>query len=213
MQSFYAGMGQVAGAFQPPTILGSDPTIQPYAYDPVLARQLLTQAGYPDGFAMDFWYLPVTRGYFPAPRAIAEAIAADLAAVGVQVTLRTEDWSNYLDDRSQGKLPIWMLGWSADNGDPDNYLGWHFSHPVGQPKAEDCYNNDRVAELLIRGRTEGDLDTRERLYQEAERLIHEDVARIPVVWVSGWQVFRNEVKGYAPMVFRSGYERLWIGGR
>ena len=105
---------------------------------------------------------------------------------------------------------MWMLGWGSDNGDPDNYLGWHFSHPVGKPKKEDCYNNDRVAELLIQGRVVADPAEREKIYQEAELLIHKDVARIPVVWVKGAAVFRKEVKGYVPVVFRSWYEHLWI---
>jgi peptide/nickel transport system substrate-binding protein len=105
---------------------------------------------------------------------------------------------------------MWMLGWGSDNGDPDNYLGWHFYHPVGEPKEEDCYANDQVAELLIQGRTVADTAEREQAYQEAEVLIHDDVARIPVVWVSTVAVFRNEVKGYVPVVFRSWYENLWI---
>ena len=51
---------------------------------------------------------------------------------------------------------MWMLGWGSDNGDPDNYLGWHFGHPVGEPKVEDCYYNDQVAQLFIDGRVESD---------------------------------------------------------
>ena len=124
--------------------------------------------------------------------------------------MKTEDWGAYLDDRLQGKFPMWMLGWGSDNGDPDNYLGWHFSHPVGEPKKEDCYSNDKVAQLLIDGRIEADPAKREKIYQQAEVLVHDDVARIPVVWTSGVNVLRKEVKGYQPVVFRSWYEYLWI---
>jgi peptide/nickel transport system substrate-binding protein len=207
---FYGKFGASAGSFQPPAILGSDPDIQPYEYNPDKAKDLLASAGLPDGFETDFWYIPVIRGYFPDSKAIGEAIAADLAKAGIRVNLQTEDWGAYLEDRNVGKFPMWMLGWGSDNGDPDNYLGWHFSHAVGEPKAEDCYGNDRVAELLIEGRIEADPAKREQIYQEAEMLIHEDVARIPVVWTTGTLVFRNEVKGYEPVVFRSWYENLWI---
>ncbi len=208
---FYGKFGTLAGSFQPPAILGSNPDIQPYEYNPDKAKELLSAAGLPDGFETDFWYIPVIRGYFPDSKAIGEAIAADLAKAGIRVNLQTEDWGAYLEDRNVGEFPMWMLGWGSDNGDPDNYLGWHFSHPVGEPKAEDCYDNDRVAELLIEGRVESDPAKREEIYQEAEMLIHEDVARIPVVWTTGTVVFRNEVKGYQPVVFRSWYENLWIG--
>ena len=213
IEPFYGKYAELAGSFQPPTILGSNPDVKPYEYNPDKAKELLAAAGLPDGFETDFWYIPVIRGYFPDSKAIGEAIAADLAKVGIKVNLKTEDWGAYLEDRNQGKFPMWMLGWGSDNGDPDNYLGWHFSHPVGQPKKEDCYNNDRVAELLIQGRIEADPAKREKIYQEAEMLIHEDVARIPVAWPKTPAVFRKEVKGYTPVVFRSWYENLWISKR
>ena len=184
--------------------------MQPYKYDPELAKQLLAKAGLPNGFETDFWYIPVIRGYFPDSKAIGEAIAADLAKVGIKVNLKTEDWGAYLADRNEGKFPMWMLGWGSDNGDPDNYVGWHFSHAIGQPRKEDCYGNDKVAELIIKGATEPKASEREKIYQEAEMLIHGDVPRIPVVWVSSVAVFRKDVKGYDPVVFRSWYEKLWI---
>ncbi|MFZ1755579.1 MAG: ABC transporter substrate-binding protein, partial [Caldilineaceae bacterium] len=207
---FYGDFGEAAGSFQPPAILGSNPNIKPWEYNPELAKELLAQAGLPDGFETDFWYIPVIRGYFPDSKAIGEAIAVDLAKVGIKVSLQTEDWGAYLDDRNLGKFPMWMLGWGSDNGDPDNYIGYHFAHPVGEPNAEDCYDNDTLAQLIIDGRLEADPAKREKIYQEAESIVHEDVARIPVVWTTGTLAFRNEVKGYTPVVFRSWYENLWI---
>jgi peptide/nickel transport system substrate-binding protein len=208
--AFYGEFGQLAGSFQPPAILGSNPNVQPFEYDPELAKELLAQAGLPDGFTTDFWYIPVVRGYFPDSKAIGEAIAADLAKVGINVNLTTEDWGAYLEDRNVGKFPMWMMGWGSDNGDPDNYLGYHFSHTPGQPKEEDCYDNEELANLLIEGRTVPDPAEREAIYMRAEEIIHEDVARIPVVWATTPVVFRSDVKGYVPVVFRSWYEYIWI---
>ncbi len=210
IEPFYGEYGELAQSFQPPAILGHNPDVKQYEYDPEKAKELLAAAGLPDGFETDFWYIPVIRGYFPDSKATAEAIAVDLAKVGIKVNLQTEDWGAYLDDRNNGKFPLWMLGWGSDNGDPDNYLGWHFYHPVGEPKVEDCYANDKVAELLTQGRIEPDLAKREAIYQEAEQIIHDDVARISVVWVPGTVTMRNEVKGYLPVVFRSWYENIWI---
>jgi peptide/nickel transport system substrate-binding protein len=209
IKPFYGEYGQLAGSFQPPAVLGSNPDVKPYEYNPTKAKELLAKAGLPNGFETDFWYIPVIRGYFPDSKAIGEAIAADLAKVGIKVNLKTKDWGAYLEDRNNGKFPMWMLGWGSDNGDPDNYLGWHFFHEIGKPKAEDCYANDKVAQLILDGRKEPDLAKREKIYQEAEKLIHDDVARIPVVWVQGTTTFRNEIKGYIPVVFRSWYEKLW----
>lgn len=208
--AFYGDYGQLAGSFQPPAILGSNPDIQPFEYNPDKAKELLAAAGLPDGFETDFWYIPVIRGYFPDSKAIGEAIAADLAKVGIKVNLQTEDWGAYLEDRNQGKFPMWMLGWGSDNGDPDNYIGYHFAHPIGEPKPEDCYSNDELAQLLIDGRTEADPAKREEIYKKAEELVHADVPRIPVVWTTSTTVFRKEVQGYEPVVFRDWYEFLTV---
>ncbi len=213
IKPFYGDLGQLAGSFQPPAITGSNPDVKPYDYTPDKAKQLLATAGLASGFTTDFWYIPVIRGYFPDSKAISEAIAADLAKVGIKVNLKTEDWAAYLADRLEGKFPMWMLGWGSDNGDPDNFIGYHFKpDAVGKPKKEDCYNNTKVAQLLIDGQIEPDLAKREKIYQQAEQLIHDDVARVAVVWVQGTVAMRNTVKGYLPVVFRSWYENLWISG-
>ncbi|MCB0182653.1 MAG: ABC transporter substrate-binding protein [Caldilineaceae bacterium] len=213
--AFYGEYGQLAGSFQPPAILGSNPDVQPYEYDPELAKELLAEAGLPDGFDTDFWYIPVVRGYFPDSKAIGEAIAADLAKVGINVGLQTEDWGAYLEHRLNGDFPMWMLGWGSDNGDPDNFIGYHFTHdpdPAAPLKAEDCYYDEELANLLIEGRTVSDPEERERIYQRAEEIVHEDVARIPVVWATTPTVYSTKVKGYTPVVFRSWYDQIWIAG-
>jgi len=210
IDAFYTEHDMLATGFQPPPILGHNPDLPPIGYNPERARELLAQAGYPDGFTTEFWYLPVERGYFPNPKAAAEAIAIDLAAVGIDVELRTEDWGSYLAHYSEGRFPMWMLGWGADNGDPDNYLGWHFIRQVGRPRAEDCYANDALVRLLIDGAQEPDILYREELYQRAEQIVHDDMARLPVVWPAGQSFWRAEVRGYEPVVFRSWLEQVWI---
>ena len=84
IEPFYGEYGQLAGSFQPPAIFGSNPDVLPYEYNPEKAKELLAAAGLPDGFETDFWYIPVIRGYFPDSKAIGEAIAADLAKVGIR---------------------------------------------------------------------------------------------------------------------------------
>ena len=103
-------------------------------YNPRRPSSCWPKPGYPNGFTTDFWYIPVIRGYFPDSKAIAEAMAIDLAKVGIKVNLKTEDWGAYLDDRNEGKFPMWMLGWGSDNGDPDNYIGYHFCTRLASPR-------------------------------------------------------------------------------
>ncbi len=210
VKTFYTPQDKLATAFQPPAILGSNPKLPAIEYNPDKAKQELADAGFPDGFSTEFWYIPVIRGYFPVSKDIAEAIAVDLAKVGIKVELKTEEWGTYLADRLEGKFPMWMLGWGSDNGDPDNFIGYHFSHPVGAPKKEDCYNNDKLSQLLIDGSKESDIAKREKIYQDAEQLVYDDMARLPVAWVAGQAFFRTNVEGYTPVVFRSWYEKISV---
>jgi len=209
VKNFYAEGDKVADGFQPPAIMGSKPTM-PIEYNPEKAKALLAEANFPDGFSTEFWYVPVIRGYSPDGKAIAEAIAVDLAKIGVKVELKTEDWGAYLQHRNEGKFPMWMLGWGSDNGDPDNFIGYHFAHPIGEPKVEDCYASDKLSQLLIDGAKEPDIAKREKLYQEAEQLVHDDMARIPVAWPGGHVFMRASVKNYEPVVFRSWYEKVSV---
>jgi peptide/nickel transport system substrate-binding protein len=209
VKNFYAEGDEVANGFQPPAIPGSKSGLK-IEYNPEKAKALLAEAGFPDGFSTEFWYVPVIRGYSPDGKAIAEAIAVDLAKIGVKVELKTEDWGAYLQHRNEGKFAMWMLGWGSDNGDPDNFIGYHFAHPVGEPKVEDCYANDKLSQLLIDGAKEPDMAKREKLYQDAEQAVFDDMARIPVAWPAGHVWFRANVQGYEPVVFRSWYEKVSV---
>ncbi len=210
VKNFYAEGDKVATGFQPPAIMGSNPNLPPIEYNPDKAKALLAEAGFPNGFSTQFWYVPVIRGYSPDGKAIAEAIAVDLQKIGVKVELKTEDWGAYLADRLEGKFPMWMLGWGSDNGDPDNFIGYHFAHPIGQPKKEDCYANDKLSQLLIDGAKEPDIAKREKIYQDAEQIVYDDMARISVAWPGGHVFMTANVQGYEPVVFRSWYEKISV---
>ncbi len=207
IKTFYGEYATRATCFQPPAILGHNPQIKPYEYNPDKAKELLKTAGLPDGFETDFWYIPVVRGYFPDSKALSEAMSADLAKVGIKLNLKTEDWGAYLKDRKDGKFPTWALGWGSDNGDPDNFIGYHFiwSDPT-KPNIEDSYNNPKLQALLQQGRVEADPTKREKIYQDAEQIVHDEVPRIPVAWPASVTFLKTYIKGDKPLVFRDKYE-------
>jgi len=209
--TFYGGLATRAAGFTPPAILGSNPNLKPYEYSPDKAKEMLKAAGLPDGFSTDFWYIPVIRGYFPDSKAIAEAMSADLAKIGIKLTLKTKDWAPYLDDRKNGKFPVWMLGWGSDNGDPDNFIGYHFIYIDGKtPNPEDNYANPKLQTLLNQGRTEGDGAKREKIYQEAEQIVYDELPRVPVAWPEGATYWPVRVKNVVPWVFRDRYEYMFV---
>jgi peptide/nickel transport system substrate-binding protein len=193
VKAFLGEFGMVANQMLPPSIWGYNEKIQDYPYDPEAAMALLAEAA-PEGLpAIDFWYMPNPRGYFPDPKGMAEAIAADLGKIGLKVNLKTEDWTTYLADWRSGKLSMWMAGWMGDNGDPDNFL----YPPFGSKGAEGgFYDNPQVFKLINDARKETDISTREELYKQAAAIIHEDCARIFICHTLTPVILSSKVQGY-----------------
>ena len=207
VDALYGGTGMVATQFQPPPLWGYNKELKDYAYNPEQAKSLLRDAGFGQGLKeitwedgkrepLQFWYMPVSRPYFPNPKEIAEAIAADLAKSGITVQLQTTDWTVYLDKRKNGQLPLYMLGWTGDNGDPDNFVCYFFCSPGAS--REGFYTNQPLTDLLLQAQKMTDQKKRAELYRKAEQMIHDDVSRIFIANNQPPLPFRKNVKGYVP---------------
>lgn len=198
VQAFWGDTGTHDAHFTPPPLVWSqDAKLRPYAYDPAQAKQLLAQAGYPNGFDLELWYMPVSRPYYPTPKAIAEAFAADLNAVGIRVSLKTKDWAAYLADRRKPPgYQAFMLGWTGDYGDPDSFYYPHF----GPGSTDDIGNwtNERVFKLLDQGRAAQDNATRAKTYAEVGQILHREVLRLPIVHSQPLLAKRKALAGWVP---------------
>jgi peptide/nickel transport system substrate-binding protein len=193
VQAIYGENGVVANQLRPPSAWGRNNELQDYPYDPEGAKALLAEAGYPDGFETDFWYMSNPRPYYPDPKGVAEAVAADLAKIGVRCNLKTEDWATYIADMRDGKFNLWMIGGTADNGDPDNLFSWIFLVP--RPQFGN-YNNPELIKILTEARTITTQAQREKLYEQAAAIIHDDC---PMIYMAHNQVpllFSKKVSGY-----------------
>jgi oligopeptide transport system substrate-binding protein len=163
----------------PPGLLGYDPYLfglppheKVYSFDPAKAKQLLTEAGYPDGAGF-----PVVQLWSADS---AESTKAELAAyqrylaeLGVQVEICfAPDWPTYKKMLKQEQLPMFRLVWYADIPDPDNMLSplLHSSSPTNHM----FYRNPVVDQLLEQARGELDGAQRVALYREVERLVMDD---------------------------------------
>ncbi|WP_246716355.1 ABC transporter substrate-binding protein [Martelella soudanensis] len=106
----YSGMGHATGAVVPPAMWGSAEDIAPWPYDPEDAKKLLADAGYPDGFEVDLWAVPVSRPYMPNGRRAAEMIQADWADIGVKANIVTYEWAEYIQRARNGEAQVGMFG-------------------------------------------------------------------------------------------------------
>lgn len=198
VQSFWGELAQHNPHFTPPPLAWSqDASLQPYPFDPQAAKQLLTQAGFPNGFDLELWYMPVSRPYFPTPKPIAEAFAADLSAIGIRVRLNTKDWAAYLTDRRKRPgYQAFMLGWTGDYGDPDSF----YFAKYGPGATDDIGNwkNDRLLKLLNQGRATADQTKRAEIYAEVDRILHREVLRLPIVHSQPLLAKRKNLDGWVP---------------
>jgi peptide/nickel transport system substrate-binding protein len=198
VNAFYGKLGDVATEFIPPGLIGRS-DVKAYPYDPEKAKQLLAEAGFPNGFDTQFWYMPVSRPYYPAPKDVAEAIVSYLADVGIHAQLNTEDWSIYLSDYDQGKFPMYMLGWNADYPDPNNFINTFFnaSESVNGFGWNDA-NAHKVVSLLSQAAQASDLSTRELDYELASTIIYDQVPALPMVYPRSLNATRANISGYLP---------------
>jgi peptide/nickel transport system substrate-binding protein len=164
-QALFEGKAlKVSGAFSPRTF-GSDPALKPYAYDPARAKALLAEAGYPNGVSARLTY----PTYIPQIQEQTEAIASDLAKVGIKVTLEPLERAVMWDTYKAGKNQMFVYWWD-DAPEPDRYI-----YPLLNSKSRDYYyKNPKVDELLDRARTVVVRSEREKVYQAADRMIMED---------------------------------------
>src|SRR2546421_148914 len=207
VDALYGGTGMVASQFQPPALWGYNRELKDFEYSPSKAQALLREAGRGQGLSeitwddgkkepLIFWYMSRSRPYFPNPKEIAEAMAADLAKVGIKVALQTAEWAVYLDKRKNGQLSLYMLGWTGDNGDPDNFLCYFFCQPGAA--REGFYANTALADLLLRAQKLTQQSERAKLYRQAEQMLHDDVGRLFIANNRPPLAFSKRVKGDVP---------------
>ncbi len=196
IEHLYQGLGTPAKNPIPPTLWSYDDSIQDYTYDPKLAKKLLTEAGYPDGFSTTLWSLPVPRPYIPDGRAMAEVIQSDLRKIGIDAKIQTYDWGTYLEKTKYGEHDMAMLGWSADLGDPDNFLYVLLSKTSAEKPAANIafYRSEAMQDLLEKARETTDKEKRISLYMEAQRIFHKDVPWVPLAHAKQVLVINKKVE-------------------
>jgi peptide/nickel transport system substrate-binding protein len=198
IDAFYAGMAEPAKNPMPPVIPGYNDEIEPYEYDLEKAKKLLEEAGYPDGFEMELWAMPVPRPYMPDGQKVAEVIQASFEKIGVKAKIVSFEWATYLEKARNGEADAFLLGWTGDNGDADNFLYVLLDKDNIGSNNYTYYSNDELHDILIQAQTEIDEEKRNELYKKAQEIIREDAPWAPLVHSTPVLAGKANVKGFKP---------------
>lgn len=197
VDAFYQGYADVAVNPMPSSISGYNEEITGYEYDPEKAKALLAEAGY-NGDEIELWAMPVARPYMPDGQKIAEAIQGYLEAVGIPSKITTYEWATYLEKATNGEADAFLLGWTGDNGDADNFLYTLLGSANIGSNNYSYYKNEEVDTLLTQAQTETDEEKRNELYKQAQAIIFEEAPWAPIAHSTPLLAGKANVKGYLP---------------
>ena len=196
IDSVYQGAGQLAVGSMPPTQWSYDTSIKDAPFDPVKAKELLKEAGIKEGTEITLWAMPVQRPYNPNAKRIAELMQADLVKVGVKAEIKSFEWGEYRKRMQAGENGAMLIGWSGDNGDPDNWLGTLFGCDSLQGNNFSKWCDPEFDKLVKAAKATTDVAERTKLYQQAQQRLKSQVPMTPIAHSTVYQPMRTNVQDF-----------------
>ncbi len=193
VDNFYPPGSEVATHFTPCAIPNGCAGDDWYEFDAAKAKQMLADAGYPNGFKTVINYRDVVRSYLPDPKTVATDIQAQLKAnLNIDATIEVQESGTFLDNAAAGKLTgLHLLGWGVDYPDITDFLDYHFG--AGASKQFGNKWDDITSALTTGGQGAND-DARKPAYEAANNAIRTHVPMIPVAHGGSGVAYRADVQ-------------------
>jgi peptide/nickel transport system substrate-binding protein/oligopeptide transport system substrate-binding protein len=203
------GRATPAKGVLPPGMFGYNPDLEGYSYNPEKAKQLLAEAGYPNGIKLTLQY-NTSDGH----KRIAEALQQQLKQVGIDMEIKNVDWGAHLDSVERSEVPFFRMGWVVDYPDPDNFLYVLLHTDNHGPQGNYTrFSNPEFDRLTKEARVETDPEKRRKMYQEAEKIVVEEAPWVFIYHYTTHQVLQPYVKGYVLPSFgaySAKYYNVWL---
>ena len=205
------GQGEPARNPLPPGLGGYTKVTKELVLDPAMARRLLADAGFPEGFEASVMAPATPRPYMPAPVELAQRIGADLSAVGIRARVEVvSKWAEFLERATRGDYEMAVLGWQADTTDPNDFLSALLgSESVGTTNRS-RYVSAAMDSLLKRGQMVSQRAERWTVYREAQELFQRDMPWVPLYHVSSFAAhscFVRDLQVGPTGILR--YQKVW----
>ncbi|MCY7319138.1 MAG: ABC transporter substrate-binding protein [Ramlibacter sp.] len=189
------GLGKPANQMVTPSIFGFNKALGERKYDPAAARKLLADAGYPNGFKLQFSF---TADRLPGDRQVGTSIAQMLAAVGIDAQANAQPAAVFFPARTRGDYSMSMSGWGTLTGEA-HYTLSSLAHSNDKDRKMGAFNvlnykNPVMDKLLQDAAIEMDLGKRRKYLEDANALLEKDRQRLPIVAVgSAWAMQKSKV--------------------
>ncbi|MEL6590695.1 MAG: ABC transporter substrate-binding protein [Bacteroidota bacterium] len=188
------GMGYPAeSGFMPKGLPAFDPeAVQGYTYDPIKARTLLAEAGYPNGEGLDKIVLYSTQKY----AAISEFIQKSFEQIGVRAEVQNLDGGTLREERDGLRINFWRASWIADYPDGENYLSLYWSNnfsPEGPNTTH--FSSPEYDALYEASLLETNDSLRHQLYHQMERLMIEQAPIVPLYYDRSFRMLQANIQG------------------
>lgn len=183
----------VANGILPPGMPGYSKATKGLPYDPANAKKLLQESKYAGKLPpIQLATSGTGANVGPLIEALVQMWKTNL---GVTVTVQQVEAATFLQDAQQGKFQMWEAGWAADYPDPEDFLSINFN---SQSQGNDTkYNNPAVDKLLNEADTQLDPTKRMAEYNQAEQMIINDAAWLPLIYDKEEQLVKPYVHGYS----------------
>jgi dipeptide transport system substrate-binding protein len=197
LKEVYQGAGQKAKNPLPPTIWSYDEATVDYEYNPDKAKEMLKAAGV-ENLATDLWWMPVQRPYNPNAKRMAEMMQADLAKVGINAELKSFEWGEYRKRLQAGEHQMGLLGWTGDNGDPDNFLFLLSCNADGTAKSQNIakWCNKDFDAKLAQGTQLSEKADREAIYKEMQAIFKKEAPWVTIAHSTVFEPVSKKVVDY-----------------
>ncbi|MDH3219581.1 MAG: ABC transporter substrate-binding protein [Gammaproteobacteria bacterium] len=196
IDAVFQGAGKVAKNPIPPTIWSYNNATADDPYDPAAAKAALAAESV-QNLKMKVWAMPVQRPYNPNARRMAELIQSDFGKVGVEVEIVSYEWGEYLKrSKEKDRDGAVLLGWTGDNGDPDNFLAVLLGCDGvgGSNRAQWCYQP--FEDLIQKAKVVSDIAERTRLYEQAQIEFKSQAPWATIAHSVVFKPLRKEVVGF-----------------
>ena len=188
-----AGYGEVTDSVMNKQINGYTDDVAHYDYNPEKAKELLGQAGYKNGFETTILVSGDTRN------TEAQLIQANLADVGIKVTIDTAESTAMLEQINNGDYKMFIMSYNNTTGDPDTSLYMLFNSKVPASSGNRSFTNiPEVDQKLEAARVETNADARMKIYAELQKTLTEQAVWVPLYCVPNLVGIRSGLSGYTP---------------